>query len=124
MIPDPEALVNELHNIKLLIFQERGLIGTWSGSREYIEEILKQVDIEAMRRLLAAHPEWAGRNDSGCLSRPTNVSDKMALTDKAIGIVRERAGLPDGWIPLSAEEGALSKLAIELVEKSLKSKEK
>ena len=51
-------------------------------------------------------------------------SDKIALTDKAIDIVRERAGLPDGWIPLSAEEGALSKLAIELVEKSLKSKEK
>ena len=117
MTPDPELLAAKLEDITLQVENE------WKNQAPCFTKY-KKVKVEAMRRLLAAHPEWAGRNDSGCLSRPTNVSDKMALTDKAIGIVRERAGLPDGWIPLSAEEGALSKLAIELVEKSLKSKEK
>jgi len=115
MTPDPEALVKEMYD---KLYSAGWIVtGDWT-------QLVDEAKEEFIEIALAAHPEWAGRNDSGCLSRPTNVSDKMALTDKAIGIVRERAGLPDGWIPLSAEEGALSKLAIELVEKSLKSKEK
>ena len=55
MTTDPEALAKEYEKIEEEISYEHLEDIDWTG---------RDTKIESMRRLIAAHPEWAGRDKS------------------------------------------------------------